>query len=138
MRVLILAAAMLVCAVSPAVPREGPQWAQMATPENVKQWYRDLKQPDNPFQSCCGESDAYHADSFRSTTDAATGETFYVAIVADDRDDAALGRPHIDVGTEFVVPNTKLKFDAGNPTGHGVIFIATDGRVLCYIAPGGV
>jgi hypothetical protein len=49
-----------------------------------------------------------------------------------------LNRPHIAAGTKVMVPNGKIKFDRGNPTGHGVIFVNTTLDVLCYIVPGGV
>ena len=62
----------------------------------------------------------------------------YIAIITDERDDAPLGRPHIAPGTRIAVPNRKMKWDAGNPTGHGVIFVGLRGQVLCYVAPGGV
>jgi hypothetical protein len=45
---------------------------------------------------------------------------------------------HIDIGTKIVVPNHKLKYDASNPTGHGIIFLNPYDFVLCYIPPGGV
>jgi hypothetical protein len=80
--------------------------------------------------SCCGEADAYWADSFEVDGDR------YVAIITDDRD--MPGRPSIAAGTKFAVPNYKMKWDEGNPTGHGVIFIGTHGQIYCYIAPGGV
>ena len=41
-------------------------------------------------------------------------------------------------GTRIPVPNRKMKWDKGNPTGHGIIFISTMGDVYCYITPGGV
>jgi hypothetical protein len=31
-----------------------------------------------------------------------------------------------------------MKWDAGNPTGHSMIFIGTSGQIYCYVAPGGV
>jgi hypothetical protein len=32
-----------------------------------------------------------------------------------------------------------MKWDAGNPTGHGVIFLQIGtANVYCYVAPGGV
>ena len=115
---------------STAFARDNGQWT--ATDDSVRQWYQSLKQPDNPRLSCCGEADAYHADSFE-----VQGEQ-YVAVITDTREDAPLGRPHIAPGTKVVVPTHKLKFDAGNPTGHGVIFIGTRGQVFCYVTPGGV
>ena len=44
----------------------------------------------------------------------------------------------IPVGTRIPVPNFKMKWDAGNPTGHGIIFIGTQGQVFCYVTPGGI
>jgi hypothetical protein len=90
-------------------------------------------QPDNPTTSCCGTADAYWADDY------AQEDGHWVAIITDDRDDAPLLRPHIDVGTRIVVPENKLKFNVGdpNPTGHGVIFIGGGGYVYCYLPPTG-
>ena len=62
----------------------------------------------------------------------------YVAIVTDTRDDAPLHRPHVENGTRVTVPTRKIKWDKGNPTGHGIIFIGAVGYVYCYLPPGGV
>jgi hypothetical protein len=110
--------------------RDNGQWE--ATDATVRAWYRELMQPDNPMLSCCGEADAYYADSFEMH------DGKYVAIITDTRNDSPLGRPHVPAGTKVVVPNHKLKFDRGNPTGHGVIFVNTALDVFCYVVPGGV
>jgi hypothetical protein len=113
--------------------RDGGQWE--ATDADVRQWYRELMQPENPSVSCCGEADAYYADSF------VVEKGITIAIITDTRDDGPLGRPHIEPGTRIAVADSKLKYDAGNPTGHGVIFVQHqqgDFYVLCYITPGGV
>jgi hypothetical protein len=110
--------------------RDNGQWEP--TDAAVRAWFRNLMQPDNPMVSCCGEADAYYADSFEVKDDQ------YVAIITDTREDAPLGRPHIAPGTKVTVPNQKLKYDRGNPTGHGVIFVSTTLDVLCYVVPGGV
>lgn len=110
--------------------RDNGQWE--ATDSDVREWYRTLMQPDNPRVSCCGYADAYHADSFE-----VDGEN-YVAVITDTRADAPLGRPHIPPGTKVKVPTAKLKYDRGNPTGHGVLFVNLARDVLCYIVPGGV
>jgi hypothetical protein len=126
--VLLMAALM-----RPSFGRDAGQWE--ATDADVRKWYRELMQPENPSVSCCGEADAYHADSFVVEN----GTT--IAIITDTRDDGPLGRPHIEPGTRIAVPDSKLKYDAGNPTGHGVIFVQHqqgDFYVLCYITPGGV
>lgn len=125
-----LAAVAALFLMLPAVARDNGQWG--AGDAAISRWFQDLKQPDNPAIPCCGTADAYHADSFEVEGD------HYVAIITDDRDDAPLGRPHRDVGTRVIVPNHKMKWDEGNPTGHGVVFITSGGFVLCYVAPGGV
>lgn len=130
MRATLLATMVVAVCTAAASSRDNGQWE--ATPESVKRWYQGLMQPDQPNISCCGEADAYWADSFEVDGDR------YVAIVTDTRDDAPLGRPHVAPGTRVVVPNHKLKYDRGNPTGHGVIFLNLSGDVLCYVAPGGV
>lgn len=123
----------LVLTTSSFAAQDDDRW--FATPPEVRQWFRNLTQPDNG-NSCCGEADAYWSDSYKTKGDQ------YIAIITDTRDDVPLGRPHVAPGTEILVPNNKLKFDAGNPTGHGVIFIKwndeTDSySVLCYVTPGG-
>lgn len=97
----------------------------------VREWYQALMQPDVPLARCCGEADAYWADEIHVRD----GKTY--ATITDDRDDAKLGRPHIENGTEVEIPNHKLKWDSGNPTGHGVVFLSRGGFVFCYVQPGG-
>ena len=115
---------------SMSVAKDIGQW--QATDADVRAWFRNLMQPDNPSISCCGEADAYYADSF------GVDEDRYVAVITDERVDEPLGRRHIPPGTRVTVPNHKIKWDGGNPTGHGVIFIGPSGQVLCYVVPGGV
>jgi hypothetical protein len=114
--------------------RDLGQWDK-ADPE-LKAWYESLRQPDNPAVSCCGEADAYYADSYEMT---AAGE--YIAIITDER--TVEGRVPRAAGTKIVIPKHKLKFDQGNPTGHGIVFLApwsdpADPTVWCFLAPGGV
>jgi len=115
---------------STADARDLGQWETQQS--GVRQWFQKLMQPDNPYLSCCGEADAYWADQFEMSN----GQ--YVAVITDDRADEPLRRPHRPVGEKIVVPNNKIKWDAGNPTGHGVIFIGVGDRVFCYVTPGGV
>jgi hypothetical protein len=110
--------------------RDLGQWE--ASDPAVRQWYRDLRQPDYPTAPCCGEADAYWADEIHVRD----GKTF--ATITDDRPDGPLGRPHVPNGTEIEIPNHKLKWDRGNPTGHGVLFMRVDRYVFCYVQPGGV
>lgn len=108
--------------------RDLGQWSDPV----LRDWYQNLKQPDMPGISCCGEADSYYADSFETSPD---GE--YVAIITDERADEPLKREHVPIGTRIVIPNNKLNRDS-NPTGHGVIFLSKGGYVYCFIAPGGV
>ena len=110
-------------AVSDALARDNGQWE--ASPPHIRRWFQELRQPDNPKVSCCGEADAYEADFFEVEEDR------YVAIITD-------GKGEIPNGTKIPVPNQKLKWDAGNPTGHGIIFIGAHGQIYCYVVPGGV
>ena len=107
-RSILLACAGLL-AIGAAHARDLGQW-EGADPA-IAAWFKNLKQPDNPAISCCGESDAYFADDFEVDGDQ------YVAIVTDDRPDAPLRRPHVPPGTRIVIPKHKIKHDQGNPTG---------------------
>lgn len=106
-----------------ATARDFGQWDNQ--PIHIRQWFKALMQPDNPFVSCCGEADAFEADSFEVEGD------HYVAVITN-------GKGVIAEGTRVAVPNEKMKWDNGNPTGHGIIFIGSQGQVFCYVAPGGV
>ena len=114
---------------SQLLARDLGQWASVDP--SIYKWFQSLMQPDYPTISCCGSADAYYADSFESDGDR------YVAIITDTRDDKLLGRHHVEPGTRITVPNTKLKTDSGNPTGHGVIFLSSSDTVFCYVPPGG-
>lgn len=118
-------------AFSTAHARDLGQWGDQ--PPHIRQWFQKLMQPDNKHQSCCGEADAYEADSFEVEGD------HYVAIVTNGAGDPAYGKPAIPNGTRIPVPNRKMKWDEGNPTGHGILFLQVGTRqVYCYITPGGV
>jgi hypothetical protein len=107
----------------PAIARDNGQWENQ--PTSVRRWFQELMQPDDPYVSCCGEADAFEADKFEVSGDR------YVAIITN-------GKGIIPNGTRIPVPNQKLKWDQGNPTGHGIIFIGAGGQVYCYVTPGGV
>lgn len=118
--------------LSPAVARDNG-WEN--TPDNERKWFQSLMQPDNPAISCCGEADAYEADDYAVEGD------HYVAIITDTRDDtfaSGATRLHIPPGTRISIPNQKMKWDQGNPTIHGYVFIGSNGALYCYVAPGGV
>ena len=115
---------------STAAARDLGQWQDQSS--EVRGWFQRLMQPDRPEISCCGQADAYWADSYEVDGDR------YVAIITDERADGPLGRAHREAGTRIIVPNSKIKWDEGNPTGHGIIFIGGGEQVYCYVPPGGV
>ena len=125
----ILWLGMLCCLWVSASARDLGQWG--AVDPALRQWYEALMQPDVPTASCCGEADAYFADEIHVRD----GKTYVT--ITDDRPDEPRGRPHIDTGTEIEVPAHKLKWDKGNPTGHGIIFLSRNRYVFCYVQPGG-
>jgi hypothetical protein len=110
--------------ISGARARDLGQWEE-TTPE-VRAWYKSLMQPDKPWVPCCGESDAYFAEAH-----VRDGKTY--AVIIDDRPDEPRGRHHVPVGTEIEVPAGKFKWDAGNPTGHAVIFLSINNDVYCFV-----
>jgi len=120
---LVLMSILVATGVGAATARDDGRWANQ--PEHIRQWFQSLRQPDHPRLSCCGEADAFEADSFEAEGD------HYVAIITD-------GRGVIPSGTRIPVPNQKMKWDAGNPTGHGIIFIGPQRQVYCYVTPSGL
>lgn len=110
------------------------QYAQVDP--KIREWYRELKMPDQPQMSCCGEADAYYAATY-------TKDGKNIAVIIDTREDAPLGRPHVAIGTEIVIPDHKMKWDRGNPTGYSIIFLSNpndEGKrdVYCFVDGGGV
>lgn len=53
------------------------QWGE--SPTQLRQWFQSLMQPDNPYLSCCGEADAFEADTFEIDGD------HYVAVITDGK-----------------------------------------------------
>lgn len=103
-----------------AFARDTGQWG--SSDPVVRKWFQNLMQPDNPYMSCCGEADAFEADMFETSGD------HYVAVITD-------GKGVIPPGTRISIPNEKIKWDKGNPTGHGIIFLGSGGQVYCYAPP---
>lgn len=122
MRSLVIGALALASLVNvAAVARDGRQWDD--TPQDVREWFVRQKQPDFNA-SCCGPADAYEADGVSVVVDA-DGVAHVFAIITDERDDAKLGRPHVDVGTRIEIPpnkNNDTRADP-NPSGHGIVFV---------------
>jgi hypothetical protein len=126
MRILFALALLL----SPAFAHDDGQWGNVDPA--VKDWYEHLMQPDVPTASCCGQADAYWCDD----VSVRHGHTF--CKITDNRPDEPRMRPHIPVGTEFEIPDNKLKWDRGNPTGHFIIFLSRSGYVYCFVQSSGV
>jgi hypothetical protein len=118
--------ALLICI--PAHARDLGQWEN--TDPAVHEWYRTLQRPDQPG-ICCTEADAYWADEVHVRG----GKTF--ATITDDRDDGPLRRPHIPNGTEIEIPDSKLKWDKGNPTGHNILFMSVNHDTYCFVMGSG-
>lgn len=124
----VVLAALIAAMFGTVHARDLGQWSN--SDPTIRHWYETLMQPDNPGISCCGEADAYWADSYEVSKD---GE--YIAIITDDRPDGPLQREHVVIGTRIVIPKNKLKYDQSNPTGHGIVFLSHGGYVWCYLAP---
>jgi len=81
--------------------------------------------------SCCGVADAYWCDEVH------VRDNRTYCNITDDRPDGPLMRPHREVGTEIAVPNEKLTWKDGNPTGHAIVFIGVYGTVYCFVQSSG-
>jgi hypothetical protein len=127
--IIIFGIALIYRLATPAHARDLGQWEN--SDPTVRAWYKSLMQPDVPTASCCGEADAYYCDEIHVRE----GKTS--CAITDERDDAPLGRPHVDIGTEIEIPDYKLKTDRGNPTGHAVVFLSRSRYVYCFVQGGG-
>ncbi len=125
---------MLAIALMPALAcaKDLGQWEN--SDPVTREWFKTLMRPDVPTSSCCGESDAYWCDTIH-IKDGNTSCT-----ITDDRPDAPLMRPHVDVGTMIEIPDNKLKWDRGNPTGHNVVFLwgGPSRYVVCFVQSTGI
>ena len=115
----------------------GRDLGQWSNDPAVSEWFRTLMMPDQPTMSCCGEADAYWCDDIHVKTGADNRRHTYCKIT-DDRPDAPRMRPHRNIGEEFEIPDYKLKWDRGNPTGHAIIFLSVGGIVYCFVQGGGI
>ena len=126
--------------LQPVHARDSGQWGN--EDKALREWYQGLMQPDVPTASCCGTSDAYWCDDIHTRKEPKkNGEGLVdvtVCKITDDRDDIPRGRHHIPMGTEIVIPNNKLKWDSGNPTGHAIVFVNSNNYVFCFVQGGGV
>lgn len=113
------------------------QWNQLEDQDTIN-WYRALMQPDVPHASCCGEADAWYCDDVYSKHSSLDNQVKTYCRITDDRPDAPRNRIHIDVGTEFEIPVSKLEQYKSNPTGHSIIFLSRAMYVYCFIMSTGI
>lgn len=124
--------------------RDLGQWDGINNDPAIREWYQNLRQPDSPAASCCGEADAYWCDDLHTKKNY-LGVVSNWCTITDDRPDEPRMRPHIAVGTEIEIPNNKLKWGPEdhdptpekNPTGHGIVFLSRGWYVYCYVQAGG-
>ncbi len=111
-------------------------------PENpdLNQWYASLMQPDNPTVSCCGEADGYWCEDIHVKELVLQGvkQKATTCRITDNRPDEPLNRMHVDIGTEIIIPDHKLTYKYGNPTGHSLVFLSKMQYVYCFIQTGGI
>ena len=112
---------------------------------DLSEYYQSLNQPDNPSNSCCGAGDAYYADKVKDCPVDAS-DCALIAIITDTRpdtfklpDDKIINRPHVDPGTEVVIPKSKIrKKPIPNPTEHNIVFMNRYNSVLCWEPGAGI
>lgn len=109
-----------------------PAWGHDHDHPELDSWYATLMQPDNPSASCCGKADAYWCD----TINVKSGKTY--CTITDDRPNEPLRRTPVPVGTVIEIPDRKLTWKDGNPTGHAIVFLSSGGAVYCFVQNGGV
>jgi hypothetical protein len=136
----VIIVAMLMIGIGTAYGRDNGQWTN--SDPAIKAWFEKLMRPDFGYwgSSCCGNADAWWCDDIT-----VKGNHTFCAIT-DDRDDGPLGRPHRAIGEIHEIPPNKIKFsetdpqykERSNPTGHTLIFLASEGTVLCFVPNGGV
>jgi hypothetical protein len=120
---MVRAALAMLLLVGPALARDNGQWDAISPA--TREWFQGLKQPDHPGVSCCGEADAVEADEWRVMRD-------HVEATVTN------GRGYVPDGTVISVPLSKMKQDAGNPTGHSILFLSSGHQVFCFVVGAGI
>jgi hypothetical protein len=73
----LLATLAALAIIASATARDNGRWAD--SPATTRQWFQSLMQPDNPSMNCCGEADAFGADTFEVEGDR------YLAVITDSK-----------------------------------------------------
>ena len=110
----------------------------------MQKWFNEA-----PVQKCCSLADGFEADLFENTRDGGVW-----VIITDDgapvcwdsldysEDDGAGELVHscrrdLPDQRRFYVTDDQIRWAPPNPTGHGVLFIDHNDKVLCYFWPSG-
>jgi hypothetical protein len=102
-----------------AMARDDGQWAKQS-PE-IRQWFLSVMQPENPYQSCCGEADAFDVELDGDNPDGSIS-----TIIIN-------GKGIYPDGTHVDVPRSKLQAKFGNPLDKYILFIGSGDRIYCLI-----
>lgn len=118
---LFLFLSLAACGTKPSFARDDGQWTRNPDPE-IHQWFQDVKQPPSDRVSCCAEADAFEADQLAGDN---PDGSFQVVITN--------GRGIWSDGKVVTVNKGQIQTHFGNPTGHIVVFLNSNGQVLCYV-----
>lgn len=114
----------------------------------VQEWLQSA-----PVHACCAMSDGFLADEYESVAPGKMHtEGGVIAHITDndvdppcwtwrDEDMDTTGttcRRNVPKKLNYFVPQSKIVYTPGNPTGHGVLFLNnSDGDPRCYFLPAG-
>lgn len=108
-----------VLAATTALARDTGQWGNQ--PPEIRAWFQSVMQPENPYQSCCGEADAFDAEMVGEEPDGAMDVRILAGPVTEW------------IGTVVIVPREKLQVRYGNPLDKIILFIGAGGKIYCLI-----
>lgn len=111
-----------------------------------QEWIANIKRPDYPGASCCGDGDSYMADDFEigpkgelyAIISAEYPPITYPGNTLDDGSQAAPSVAGVHKGQRILIPREKInnRPDDTNRSGHGVVFLMpSNGEVICYRFP---
>ena len=125
-----LAIVLLMAGLSPVMAFDRGQNSDPA----IKEWFQNLKQPDSPVSSCCGEADGYWCEQLHTRD----GKNY--CNITDDR--VIPGRTPAPLGLEIEIPTNKMMDghqSNGNPIGHSIVFLSSGlSYVYCFILDSGI
>lgn len=102
----------------------------------IQQWFQEA-----PVRRCCSLADGFEADIYESAQGGVwaiiTDDGSPVCWGGDEDDGTQVCRRPLPTEKRFYVPDENIIFSPRNPTGHGVLFLRSDDKVLCYFLPSG-